>query len=188
MEEAIMTRSVRLLSASLAVLVLAAAVVQAGPPLICHPLDIGAAPSLPWGSGPGWNTPQPGYDRRLLVKDTLAVLSPSAPIRVRMETLRRATVYAMRDPDRGRELLARLEDRARNAGPGEGGALALFDAGYLIEACKQARIITGRDIVDPARDGEAMVREARRRREKDPDLEYAVDLIASGRPKTTSDR
>jgi hypothetical protein len=183
-----MTRSVRLLSASLAVLVLAPAVVQAGPPLICHPVDIGAAPSLPWGSGPGWNTPQSGYDRTRLVKDTLAVLSPSAPIRVRMETLRRATVYAMGDPDRGRELLARLEERARDAGPGEGGALALFDAGYLIEAYKQARIITGRDIVDPARDGAAMVREARHRREKDPDMEYAVGLIASGGPRTKSSR
>jgi hypothetical protein len=187
-KEVIMTRSARLLSASLAVLVLAPAAVQAGPPLICHPVDIGGAASLPWGSGPGWNTPQPGYDRTRLVKDTLALLSPSARIRVRMETLRRATVYAMSDPDRGRELLARLEERARDGGPGEGGGLALFDAGYLIEAYKQARIITGRDIVDPARDGEAMVQEARQRREKDPDMEYAVGLIASGGPKTKSSR
>jgi hypothetical protein len=187
-KEVIMTRSARLLSASLAVLVLAPAAVQAGPPLICHPVDIGGAPSLPWGSGPGWNTPQSGYDHTRLVTDTLALLTPSAPIRVRMETLRRATVYAMDDPNRGRELLARLEERARDAGSGKGGALALFDAGYLIEAYKQARIITGRDIVDPARDGEAMVREARHRREKDPDMEYAVGLIASGKPSAKSSR
>jgi hypothetical protein len=180
-----MTRCVRLLSALLAVLVFAPAV-QAGPPLICHPVDIGAAPSLPWASGPGWNTPQPGYDRARLASDTLALLSPSTPIRVRMETLRRATIYAMDDPARGRELLARLEARVRNAGSGasEGRALALFDAGYLIESFKQARVITRRDIVDPSRDGEAMVREARDRREKDPDVAYAADLIASGKPKT----
>ena len=183
-----MARCSRLLSVSLAVLVLAPAAVQAGPPLICHPVDIGAAPSLPWGSGPGWNTPQPGYDRARLVSDTLALLSPATPIRVRMETLRRATVYAMGDPGRGRELLARLEERARDAGPGEGGALALFDAGYLIEAYKESRIITGRDIVDPALDGEAMVREARRRREKDPGLEYAAGVIASGKPSPKSSR
>jgi hypothetical protein len=183
-----MTRCMRLLSASLAVLVFAPAAVQAGPPLICHPVDIGGAPSLPWGSGRGWNTPQPGYDRTRLVSDTLALLSPSAPIRVRMETLRRATVYTMGDPDRGRELLARLEERARDGGPRSDGALALFDAGYLIEAYKQARTITGRDIVDPARDGEAMVREARHRHEKDPDMEYAVGLIASGGRKTKSSR
>ena len=183
-----MTRSARLLSASLAVLVLAPAAVQAGPPLICHPVDIGGAPSLPWGSGPGWNTPQSGYDHTRLVTDTLALLTPSAPIRVRMETLRRATVYAMDDPNRGRELLARLEERARDAGSGKGGALALFDAGYLIEAYKQARIITGRDIVDPTRDGEAMVREARQRRDKDVDMAYAAELIASGKPRTKAQR
>jgi len=183
-----MTRSARLLSASLAVLVLAPAAVQAGPPLICHPVDIGGAPSLPWGSGPGWNTPQSGYDHTRLVTDTLALLTPSAPIRVRMETLRRATVYAMDDPNRGRELLARLEERARDAGFGKGGALALFDAGYLIEAYKQARIITGRDIVDPTRDGEAMVREARQRRDKDVDMAYAAELIASGKPRTKAQR
>ncbi len=61
--------------------------------------------------------------------------------------------------------------------------LALFDAGYLIETLKQARLITGRDIVDPARDGESMVRVARQRREKDQDMAYAADLIASGKPK-----
>ncbi len=183
-----MTRCVRLLSASLAVLVFAPAAVQAGPPLICHPIDIGGAPSLPWGSGPGWNTPQRGYDRGRLVNDTLALLSPSAPTRVRMETLRRATVYAMGDPDRGRELLGRLEQRARDAGSGPDAALALFDAGYLIEAYKQARVITGRDIVEPARDGEAMVREARHRREKDPDMAYALELIASAWRRTKPSR
>ena len=178
-----MTRPVRLLSASLAVLVLAPVAAQAGPPLICHPLEIGGAASLPWGSNPGWNTPQPRYDRSRLVSDTLALLTPATPIRVRMETLRRATVYVMRDPDRARELLSRLEERAHRGASGTDGALALFDAGYLVETFKQARIITGRDIVDPARDGEAMVREARQRREKDPDMEYAVGLIASGKPK-----
>lgn len=176
-----MTRIARAVSASLAVLVLVPVVAQAGPPLLCHPVDTGGAASLPWGSGPGWNTPQPDYDRRRLVDDTLALLTPSAPIRARMETLRRATVYVMRDPDRARELLGRLEERVRDGRPGEGGTLALFDAGYLIETYKQARVITGGDIVDPARDGEVMVREARRRREKDPDMEYAVGLIASGK-------
>jgi hypothetical protein len=183
-----MTRCTGLLSVSLAVVIFAPAAVQAGPPLICHPIEIGGTPSLPWGSGPGWNAPQPGYDRTRLVNDTLALLSPSAPIRVRMETLRRATVYAMGDPDRGRELLARLEERVRDGGPGSDGALALFDAGYLIEAYKQARTITRRDIVDPARDGEAMVREARHRRDKDPDIEYAVVLIASSGRRTNSSR
>ena len=183
-----MTRSFRLLPASLAVAVLAvlAPAAQAGPPLICHPVDIGSAPSLPWGSGPGWNTPLAAYDRTHLVGDTLALLSPATPVRVRMETLRRATVYAMNDPERSRELLARLEARAREGAAGSDNALALFDAGYLIESLKEARVITGRDIVDPGRDGEAMVREARRRRGQDQDMAYAADVIASGKPKAKS--
>jgi hypothetical protein len=155
----------------------------AGPPLICHPVEIGGAASLPWGSGPGWNTPLPSYDRGHLVADTLALLSPATPIRVRMETLRRATVYAMEDPARGRELLARLEARTRGGDPGFDRAQALFDAGYLIESFKQARMITGRDIVDPSRDGEAMVSQARQGHERDPDMAYAAELIASGKPK-----
>lgn len=180
-----MTRSVKLLSASLAVVfAVFVPAAEAGPPLICHPVDIGGAASLPWGSGPGWNTPLPGYDRARLVGDTLALLSPATPVRVRMETLRRATVYVMNDPERGRELLARLEARVRDGGSGSGHDLALFDAGYLIESFKQARVITGRDIVDPARDGEAMVSAARQGREKDPDMAYAVDLIASGKPRS----
>lgn len=184
-----MARSVRLLSASLAVVfAVFVPAAEAGPPLICHPVDIGVAVSLPWGSGPGWNTPLPGYDRARLVADTLALLSPSAPIRVRMETLRRATVYAMRDPDRGRELLARLEARTREGGPASEHALALFDAGYLIESLKQARVITGRDIVDPSRDGETLVRQARQGRENDRDMTYAADLIASGKPKASAQR
>ena len=90
--------------------------------------------------------------------------------------------------DRARDLLTRLEAHAGDGASGEGGALAVFDAGYLIEAYKQARIITGRDIVDPARDGEAVVREARNRCEKDPDMEYAVGLIARGKPRIKSSR
>jgi hypothetical protein len=180
-----MTRSMRFLSASLAAAVFAVFVpaAEAGPPLICHPVDIGGAASLPWGSGPGWNTPLSSYDRGRLVADTLALLSPATPIRVRMETLRRATVYAMDDPERGRELLARLEARVRDGGSGSDHDLALFDAGYLIEAFKQARMITNRDMVDPARDGEAMVSQARQGREKDPDMAHAAELIASGKPK-----
>ena len=185
-----MTRSFRLLPAYVAIVVLAvfAPAAQAGPPLICHPVEIGGAASLPWGSGPGWNTPQPGYDRTRLVSDTLELLSPSTPVRVRMETLRRATVYAMNDPERGRELLTRLEARTRVDDSGFDRALALFDAGYLIETLKQARQITGRDIVDPARDGQAMVGQARQGREKDPDMAYAAELIASGRPKAQAKR
>src|SRR4029079_8572358 len=82
----------------------------AGPPLLCHPFDIGAAKSLPW-SGPAWTAADPSYDVERLVKDTLSLLTPDTPVLVRMETLRRATVYARNDPARAGQLLARLADR-----------------------------------------------------------------------------
>ena len=69
----------------------------AGPPLLCHPFDIGAAKSLPWSGASSWFDGQPGYDIKHLADDTVAVLTPAVPVIVRMETLRRAAIYASRD-------------------------------------------------------------------------------------------
>ena len=66
---------------------------RAGTPLICHPYTIGAAKSLP-GSDGDWKGVNPSYDRTHLVRDTLALLTPETPVIVRMETLRRAAIYA----------------------------------------------------------------------------------------------
>jgi len=173
-----MTRRTRLLAASLSVLVLAPVAATAGPPLVCFPIDIGGAKSLPWGSGHGWNVARADYDRGHLVTDTLALLGPSTPVLVRMETLRRATIYATSDASVARELLTRVEERAReDKATGRAGALALFDTGYLIEVYKQARAITRREMVDAARDGYGMVEQALARLGPDPDLEYAAALV-----------
>jgi len=174
----IVIRRSSLLCALLAGLVLLPVAVQAGPPLLCFPIDIGGATSLPWGSAAGWNAPRPGYDRAHLVNDTLAVLSPATPVLVRMETLRRAAIYAMNDAGLARELLAKIEGRVREDPSDPPAALALFDAGYLIEVYKQARAVTGRDLVDRARDGYAMVERALARLGSPPDMEYAAALVA----------
>src|SRR4029077_2629159 len=50
----------------------------AGPPLLCHPFDIGTARSLPW-TGPGWFDAKPDYHLDSLVADTEALLGPSTP-------------------------------------------------------------------------------------------------------------
>src|SRR5260370_19227113 len=85
-----------------------ATVAQAGPPLICHSIEIGQAKSLPWISE-SWNlNGSEKYDTKNLVKDTLEILKPDTPVLVRMETLRRATLYARKDPLAAEELLARL--------------------------------------------------------------------------------
>src|SRR5688500_4770321 len=78
---------------SLLIVPLISARVHAGTPLICHPYIIGAASSLP-GSDGDWKGVNPSYDRTHLVRDTLALLNADTPIIVRMETLRRAAIYA----------------------------------------------------------------------------------------------
>src|SRR6266446_6915280 len=88
---------------------------QAGPPLICHTIEIGQAKSLPWISH-SWNlSGGENYDTKNLVRDTLEILAPGTPVLVRMETLRRATLYARKDPVAAKELLARILARATDA-------------------------------------------------------------------------
>ena len=110
----------------------------AGPPLICHAFEIGQAKSLPL-AGKGWNlSGGENYDTKNLVADTLEILKPETPVLVRMETLRRATLYARKDPLAAKALLAKLHARATSAeSAGRPDALAWFDAGYLVETYKQ---------------------------------------------------
>jgi hypothetical protein len=160
---------------------------QAGPPLICHTIDIGKAKSLPWINH-GWNlSGNENYDLKNLVPDTLAILDSGAPVLVRMETLRRATLYARHDPQVARELLTRLFARATTAeNAGHPDALALFDAGYLAECYKQW---IGKNLphmtdslpmdANPAAnlDGYAWVKRASGLRGQDPEMEFAAGLI-----------
>ena len=60
----------------LAAFVMLAAPVFAGPPLVCHPINIGSAQSLPWTSTT-WNlSGGESYDVSHLVTDTLSLLGP----------------------------------------------------------------------------------------------------------------
>src|ERR1700676_5114091 len=106
-------------------------VAQAGPPLICHTIEIGQAKSLPWISH-DWNlSGGENYDTHNLVNDTIALLDGSEVPLVHMETLRRATLYARRDPLAAKQLLVQLVARARSSeSSAHPNALAIFDAGY----------------------------------------------------------
>lgn len=146
---------------------------HAGPPLICHAIEIGQAKTLPWvdlnyhkGSG--------SYDLTKLTQDTLEILDSNPSVLVRMETLRRATIYARQDPQVAKELLMRL--RARAEAPGSTQALAWFDAGYLAEAYKQW---FGNEQGNPASglDGYGWVKRAINMRGQDPEMEFAAALI-----------
>ena len=107
----------------------------AGPPLICHPFEVESGKLIAWRTGSGWNTPDRSYDIKKLVADTNAVLTPDSPILTRMENMRRATIYAMRDPVLAQELLKTVMSRALAT---TSDSRAWFDAGYLIESYKQA--------------------------------------------------
>ncbi len=184
------TRLTRALAVSL--LALAPAVAHAGPPLLCFPMETGGAPSLPWG-GTRWNEARPDYDRSRLAADTLALLGPTAPVLARMETLRRAVLYAKTDAAAATKLFAALRERAARGGDTPTAALARFDLGYAIETAKQMRYVPeGGTTIGPAvgagEDGLALIRDAIAARASDPEMEYAAALVtASQTPRRVSD-
>ena len=180
-------RFVSFLAVALVASFLLANSAQAGPPLICHTIEIGQAKSLPWISH-SWNlSGGESYDLKNLAPDTLAILDSGAPVLVRMETLRRATLYVRQDPQVARELLAKLQARvtkAENAGHPD--ALALFDAGYLVECYKQwigknLPPMTDNLPMDPnpaaTLDGYALVKKAISLHGQDAEMEFAAALI-----------
>ena len=184
-----MIRPLRFVVVLLATLLCLATLAEAGPPLICHSVEIGPAKSLPWISH-DWNlSGGETYDTKNLVRDTLEILAPDTPVLVRMETLRRATLYARKDPLVAKELLARLHARATSAeSSGRPDALAWFDVGYLAEAYKQwigqSWMKVAKDEQNPAAgvDGYALVKKAIGLRGSDPQMEFAAALITLSGP------
>ncbi|MEA2721575.1 MAG: hypothetical protein QOJ39_3439 [Candidatus Eremiobacteraeota bacterium] len=119
-------------------LLVTAAPALAGPPLICGPIDIGTAQSLPWSSAPGWNGALASYELAHLSDDTVSLLTLQTPVDVRRETLRRAAIYATRQTDLAEALAARLIARATAANDVGNSPVAWFDAGYFVETIRQA--------------------------------------------------
>lgn len=182
-----MTTSIRSFIAAAVVVFTFAAPALAGPPLICHPFTTDGGGLIAWGTGPGWNTPDRGYDIKRLVADTTALLSADAPVITRMENIRRATIYAMRNPQVANQLLKSVIDRAlatSTNGP------AWFDAGYMIESFKQAVPI--RDERRPELrawaavdetikvDGYSWVKKAMAMAPANAEMEFAASLMTQG--------
>ena len=158
-----------------------ASVALGGPPLICHSFDIGFARSLPWTSH-SWNlTGSENYDTSKLVADTIAILSSDTSVLVHMETLRRATLYARKDPVAAKELFTRLTAGTKSVQSDGPPALYYFDVGYLAETYKQW---LGKDTQNPAYgiDGYALVKQALQLRGHDPQMEFAAALITLSGP------
>jgi hypothetical protein len=158
---------------------------RAGARILCDVIDIGTAPSLPWGGDgsvdKGWNLPISKYPAARLVPDTLALLTPTTPVLVRMETLRRATIYArsFTEARAGRELAWRLLARAMDAeARGKPDALAWFDAGYFAESLEHWDAEWVRNI-----DGYAFVQRAAALRGADPEIELGAMIINGESPR-----
>lgn len=174
----------------------------AGPVLICKTYEIGAAKSLPWG-GSDWRSVKPDYDINRLVEDTTALLRPDTPVIVRMETMRRAVIYAAwarvdrevnytkRNDNAAQELFSRLvvngKQSALQSASKKPDALKLFDAGFFVESWKQAYVDgSGKKPVDF--DGYALVKQAIALRGNDPEMEFAAALITSVRSDKAAHR
>lgn len=169
---------------------MAATPALAGPPLLCHPFDIGTAQSLPWSESNSWFQGAARYDIRTLVADTDALLTPATPAIVRMETLRRAVIYASQDAAVTRALIQRMNERAAAAeSAGHPSALAYLDAAYVTEAVHEVTMLGQmpefRDRVGALRGiassgaGYGLIKKSLAIDSDDPCLQFAAALIAS---------
>jgi len=146
----------------------------AGPPLVCFPFETNGQPSLPWG-GSAWHDSSPSYDTAKLATDTLNLLGSDVSVLARMETLRRAGIYAAQDPKAGGELLGALKTRVKKSGDPRTVSYALFDLGYFADTYRQAsrakrtpepHQIDGYSLVAKALEGKA-----------DPEMHFAAALM-----------
>jgi len=165
----------------------------AGPPLLCHPFDIGAATSLPWDGSRAFWQGRADYRVADVVSDTESLLGPAVPVIVRMETLRRAAIYASAHADLAARLHASLEARVRRSqGSGRADPLAIFDLAYLTETYRQIADLDRftsefqgrgpalRKIVGST-DGYALLAKLLEVRTDDPAMEFAAALMRGRR-------
>lgn len=153
----------------------------AGPPLLCFPFEIGTAPTLPMGPT-GWHAVDPRYDVSRLVDDTIALLGEDTPVVVRMETLRRATIYASTNATVANALLDALQERA--AVPQSKVALNVFDFGYLVESYRQAKWMFSAPVPAVDRiDGYQLVLKAHALA-GNPAMQFAAAVITAGNSAT----
>ena len=157
--------------------------VVAGPPLICHAIDIGNAKSLPWISH-NWNlTGSEPYDTKNLISDTLSILDSDPSALVHMETLRRATLYTQSDSGTSKQLLLKLIARSNAARNDAEAALAFFDAGYFAETLNQLQWIH-KGSANPAQGfgGLSLIKKGLQLRGNDPEMAFAAALVTLDNP------
>ena len=156
---------------------------QAGPPLICHPFNIGGAKSLPWGTGTDWDNPDRSYNVDNLASDTLSILDQATTPLVRMETLRRAAIYTAVNHGAGRTLVARLAEREKAAeSSAKPSAAAFFDYGYFLETLKQMEWRYKEDL-SAGIDGYPFVQKALAIDPNSSEMHFAAAIMTSSPPR-----
>ncbi len=196
MQTAKTTHSFRLVAITLLLTIALPLQTLAGPVLICHPYDIGNAKSLPW-AGNEWRDVQRNYDLNHLVDDVLSCLTPNTPVIARMETIRRAMIYAewakvdhkvnyaARNDKVTMTLFERLKARVETSErAGKPDALAIFDVGYFIESWRNSVGYPGKAV--PEVNGYEWVKKASALRNTDATMELAAALITSIRSDKTA--
>jgi hypothetical protein len=156
---------------------------------LIHPFDIGKAESLPWDAHS--SSGRADYDLARLIPDSDALLTPSTPIVVRLETLRRAVIYASRDRQVAGRLLRRFTARAlasEHAASRDG--LPFLDAAFVTDALWQVGQHSNPPFTELSRqvkglagtaDGYELVKKGLALRPDDPAYEFGAALIAGVR-------
>lgn len=149
----------------------------AGPPIMCHQLEIGEAKSLPFGSGSFDRSKELKADK--VVDRTLELLKTERSTLVRMETLRRAVVYIDRDQALATELLAKVSWIAMDAeAGGKPSAVSWLDAGFLAACYAEMNVpLDWRPGVADGVNGYAWIRRAAELAPQDAELQFAAALV-----------
>jgi len=171
------------IAAVAAVVVLTFAIpAMAGEPLFFKTFDIGSAKSLPWGDPSNFIGKRDDYDFHRVIGDTEALLTPSMPTIVRMETLRRAVLYSSRHRPVAEQLVAFVMGRVKNGKD----ALTLFDAGFVVETLKElqqygadGKVYMDRDVlgITLPSNGRALLDQSAASRPNDGSIQLALALL-----------
>lgn len=159
-----------------------------GPPLVCRRIEIGNARSLPWTAAEGWNGADSRYEVARLTADTLTLLAPETSVPVRMETMRRAAIYAAKRTGLAQEIAARLTARALDAeAAGQSDPLAWFDAGYWVETVRQASFIYRYDMLEGQEKPRWQIRAGLAGLDGEPWIRRAIALKGQGMAEALGD-
>lgn len=163
------------------ILILTAAAALAGPPLVCHPIEIGSAASLPWRNVQGWDGTDPKYNVGNLAADITKLLDAGAPLNLRMETLRRAAIYSARTEGLADRVTGLLLARAKQAdATGTPQPNFWFDAGYYAESVRQTSFIYRYDMLTQAERKDWKLRGEKLATDGRPWIETAIRLGGKG--------